>query len=372
MTGDSVQRSEPLAFFDACLRQAQEGLGRATVAVLGRTGAGKSTLVNGVFGERVAATGSGAPVTGRVVEHRAAGAPLTLLDTPGLELGGAAAGEAADEVAALVEERARRGIDEALHVVWYCVDVEQARLEPAEETLLARCARCVPTIAVLTKSFGPNDEATARLHEHVTGLHLPVEAVIALLAQERVVGGHSVEPFGLQELVAATVSALPEGARRAFVVTQRQALDAKVSEARAIVVRRSLGAGALALRDGRVEATALGRHQLRMLAEVSALFSLELPPAQLRAMIAVVTRGATGLQTVVERLLSMLRDLDVPGVDVGGTLVGAATATASTRLLGDAYTRLCREVATRRLRGEELLDPQLLELFEFMLRRESP
>ena len=74
--------------------------------MIGRTGAGKSTLVNAIFGETVMPTGTGASVTGPLVEHRVAGAPLVLLDTPGLELGGDAPGEAAQLVAEEVRRRA--------------------------------------------------------------------------------------------------------------------------------------------------------------------------------------------------------------------------------------------------------------------------
>ncbi len=40
-----------------------ELLGRFNLALFGKTGVGKSTLVNAIFGEPVAATGIGQPVT---------------------------------------------------------------------------------------------------------------------------------------------------------------------------------------------------------------------------------------------------------------------------------------------------------------------
>jgi predicted GTPase len=38
-------------------------IGRFNLAIFGKTGVGKSTLVNAIFGENVAATGIGEPVT---------------------------------------------------------------------------------------------------------------------------------------------------------------------------------------------------------------------------------------------------------------------------------------------------------------------
>lgn len=360
---------DPLTYFKTCLERSRTDLGRTTVAVLGRTGAGKSTLVNGVFGDAVAAAGVGAPVTQRLVEHRAPGAPLTLLDNPGFELGGDL-DRAADEIAALVEERARRGVGEALHVVWYCIDVEQARLEPAEETLLRRCAAAVPTLVVLTQSWGPSDEATVALSRHVEGLGLPVEAILAVLAERRVISGHAVESFGLRELVAATVGVLPDAARRAFVVTQRLAMESKVVEARAIVARRAFEAAGLAAPagPGRVGHENLARHQLRMLAEISSVFASEVPEMQLTVLVEVVLRGAQSTRDVATRLLTLLGEAGVPLADVGSAVVGAGAAVAATRVLGEAYVKLMTQIAARELRGESIGDHQLVELFKIILR----
>jgi predicted GTPase len=355
--------SDPLAYFEACFRQSEAGLGRVTVAVLGRVGAGKSTLVNAVFGESVAAVGVGAPVTAGLTELRAAGVPLTLLDSPGLELGGGAADEAADELGAVIVERARAGASEALHVVWYCVDAEQARLEPAEERLLARCVAAVPTIVVLTKALDAGDE----LRAHVEGLGLALEAVLPVLAEPRRIAGREIASHGLGELVAVTVSALPEAAKRAFVVAQRHAIDAKLVEARALAARFSLEAGSLGT-VGELSTDRLARHQLRLLAEISAVYSLEVGATQRETIVRAVTRGASTTEAVARRVLELLKDAGLPGTDIVGALVTAGTAAASTRILGEAYARLCRELALRELTGDAFGESELVERFLTLLR----
>ena len=64
-------------------------------------------------------------------------------------------------------------------------------------------------------------------------------------------GGRSaqIEPYGLEALVATTVSVLPEAARRAFVVAQRHAIEQQVVEARGD--RRGARPGGGAARDRR-------------------------------------------------------------------------------------------------------------------------
>jgi predicted GTPase len=358
-----VEPSTPLDYFLACLREGRSGLGQATVAVLGRTGAGKSTLVNAIFGEQVASTGTGAPVTGPLTEHRVPGAPLVLLDSPGLELGGGAAAGAAELVAAEVRRRAALGVAEALHVVWYCVDASTDRFEPAEAELVRRCAVEVPTIVVLTKVA---DETP--LLEHVRGLALPVHAVLPVLAQERHFGPRTIAPHGLDQLVATTVEALPEAARRAFVVAQRQAIEQQVIEARAVVAQRARAAAQLALGSGGIDADRLARHQLRMLADISVVFSLTVPEAAMRSLVAAVSRGAEGIAGVARVLLEYLDRSGVPGLEIADRIVSGATAVAATRALGEAYVRLCRELAVRSLDGRPL-PSDLLERFQELLQQ---
>jgi predicted GTPase len=55
------------------------------ILIGGMTGVGKSTLINAVFGEELAETGRGRPVTQRAEWITSDGFPIRLLDTKGLE-----------------------------------------------------------------------------------------------------------------------------------------------------------------------------------------------------------------------------------------------------------------------------------------------
>ena len=62
-------------------------LNTLNVVIVGKTGVGKSTLVNAIFREDLATTGTGRPVTQRMCRYTKKDVPLAIYDTKGFELG---------------------------------------------------------------------------------------------------------------------------------------------------------------------------------------------------------------------------------------------------------------------------------------------
>ena len=102
--------------------------GHANVLIAGRTGVGKSTLINGVFHGDFATTGQGRPVTTETREYTKLGVPLSLFDSRGLEL--AEFDKILAELRSFVSERRQqKDVSEHIHVAWVCI---------AEDLLCAR------------------------------------------------------------------------------------------------------------------------------------------------------------------------------------------------------------------------------------------
>ena len=64
-----------------------KNLNTLNIIVAGKTGVGKSTLINSVFKEKLADTGMGKPVTSHMRKITKKGVPLAIYDTRGFELG---------------------------------------------------------------------------------------------------------------------------------------------------------------------------------------------------------------------------------------------------------------------------------------------
>jgi ribosome biogenesis GTPase A len=68
------------------LHEALRERGHVNILIAGRTGVGKSSLINAVFQGNMAKTGQGRPVTQETREITKADIPLSIFDTRGLEL----------------------------------------------------------------------------------------------------------------------------------------------------------------------------------------------------------------------------------------------------------------------------------------------
>jgi len=129
---------------------------RYNLVVVGKTGVGKTELVNYLFEKDVQKTGIGRPIT-PIGFHRQdltiVGIPASIWDSAGLEVGDHEAW-----MRALREELSQRGLTQPIekwfHTVLYCVQAPGARIEPFEIQLINQfLEERYNVIVVITKSY---------------------------------------------------------------------------------------------------------------------------------------------------------------------------------------------------------------------------
>jgi predicted GTPase len=133
------------------LREAMRERGHVNILIAGRTGVGKSTLVNAVFQGDYATTGAGRPVTLHTREINKGDIPLSIFDTRGLEMADFAATLQALK-SFMLERRSDRDANKHIHVAWVCIAEDLRRVEDAEIELVAMLAEYAPVVGVITKS----------------------------------------------------------------------------------------------------------------------------------------------------------------------------------------------------------------------------
>ena len=203
-------------FDQATIDEALKGLGTCNVLIAGRTGVGKSTLINSVFHGDMATTGYGKPVTKNARLIRKKGVPLGIWDTRGLEM--ADFQETLDELIQLVERRARDpDAERHIHVAWLCIHEDGRRVQAAERDLCRTLSERMPVLVVITKAR--SDEGFRAEAQRLLPEARNVVRVRAIA--EKLDDGHTLEPMGLDDLSEATASLLPEGIGQAFAAAQR-------------------------------------------------------------------------------------------------------------------------------------------------------
>eukprot|EP00736_Rhodelphis_marinus_P007000 Rmarinus@m.18022 len=171
------------------------------VLLCGHSGAGKSSVVNCVFGSQVAETGAGAPVTQHFHRFDLENKPIVVYDSKGLEHGiedefvrdmsnflsshrsgykppsGKAPDPSSSEEApksAKVENSS--GDDDAggvVDVVWYVVNLATARFQDYDVTICRDVLKDVPTVFILNKADVVKPEVVETLRTLILDLKLP-------------------------------------------------------------------------------------------------------------------------------------------------------------------------------------------------------
>jgi len=211
------------------------------IIVAGKTGVGKSTLINSVFREKLAETGMGKPVTDHMRKITKKGIPLSIYDTRGFELGKEVQTEVKKEVIDTISKGlATQDINKAIHCIWYCINTASNRVEPEEIEWLKELSKDnqitqVPIIIVLTQSF--SKKKADEMRKMLLDENLDVVQVIPVLAEDYEIDDEYVaKAYGLDVLIKVMGEALPEELMDTLQNVQIASLEEKKRYAQAAVI----------------------------------------------------------------------------------------------------------------------------------------
>ena len=138
-------------WFDIFMRKIDEeveAMATANIMIIGKTGVGKSTLINNIFRERLVETGIGKPVTQHLSKITKPGVPLTIYDTKGLELDATVQEDIKKEIIEQIEGALlSKNSKEYVHVVWYCINSNSNRIEDFEIEWIQEFSKKLPIIS---------------------------------------------------------------------------------------------------------------------------------------------------------------------------------------------------------------------------------
>lgn len=216
----------------------------ANIIIAGITGAGKSTLINAVFGKDFAATGKGRPVTQEIREYRNDSVPVRIWDSIGFEIGndnnGVSKTKASiTKIKKTIEEQASKDQVDHIHAIWYCINQGGSRYQPTEAEFVKELHTIgVPFIIIVTQCIEEDDEFVNEINKLNQQNGITDIPVIEVLAQDKKFrGGSSIPAFGLEELVDKTLEMLPSYISGSFIAAQQIKVVLKREECETIITK---------------------------------------------------------------------------------------------------------------------------------------
>lgn len=317
---------------------------KLNILIVGKTGYGKSTLINTIFGEKLAQSGTGKPITQEITRYTSAKQPdLAIYDSRGLELGNPST---ITNIESFLQENHKREPNMQIHIVWFCIAEPSRRLEDAEiELFKAIKQHNLPLVAVITKASQDKDENGQSFKAFVQGkLSIDESKVVRTRALEIEDDGNLQKPRGIDELLEQSYKYMDKGKANALARFQdynkEQRHKANIAHAKSLVNRYAASCSAAAVTPIPFSDIAiLTPIQIGMILHISNIFGINISKenaAKLVATLLSVVGAAFAVRFGVQLLGNVLKLIPGAGSVAGGA-INAAIALGTTKVMGNAY-----------------------------------
>ena len=332
--------------FEAVKKENQD-LKKVNLLVVGKSGVGKSTLINTVFGEEIVQTGVGTPVTDQISLIEKENFPVRIYDTVGFEIGSlgfdikdVVKTFKRNPVQQLIKKvQATETLEDDIHVAWYVISGSGSRIEEAEISFINwMVQQKIPVVVVLTKCY--NLVEANMLKNKIEELISSSKNIVMVLAKDT----ENQESFGIEELVQVTVADLPQGLQASFIHSQEASIKVKHNEAAKVVaatMAANFGTGFTPVPGA--DAPIMMASQSAMITKITSIYGIDIDKQKLETalagMLGVYTAMISG-KTIAGGIAKML-----PGIGtVGGGLISGGVGMVITGALGYAYMELMEQV----------------------------
>lgn len=208
----------------------------------GKTGVGKSTLINIVLGEYLAEEDVGKPVTQKTqIYSSSENSCFRFYDTKGVELENYNVNCAAEtQINEIQKSLSSNNPNDFIHIIWYCVLGDGARFEDCERDLLKKLLnqyedQSLPIIIVLTQAI--DDEKNEKMKEMIQkeckdiGRNLEFVITLARDVTTKINGQQFIIPAkGLNELIDLTKKHIGNAVKSSYYESYKLMIRNEIEE----------------------------------------------------------------------------------------------------------------------------------------------
>lgn len=368
MSSENTQVVDFVQVADEALKKAQQMSQETSdgfnIFVVGKSGVGKSTLINAVFGEKLAKTGSGSPKTQNIKEYKSK--DFSIFDTKGLELEDYDSTKA--QIAEFLAQKQIGNEDEQIHIAWLCIAESGRRIERADIELWELLQKNhIPSILVITKAEQDKDE-NGELFSQLVKKEFKTEEVQRVRAlQIEDDEGNLKKVKGIDMLVSKTYFLAPQAKRNAFgrkqIYDKAMQRQERKKRADSIINRYTAAASTVAASPIPFSDIAiLLPTQAAMIVHISSIYDLGLSLESAKKL-SLAFGAVVGVGFAARAVAAnLVKFIPVVG-SVAGGVINAGVAGTITKLMGEAYIAYLDDNAENLSEAVQKLSKDIIELY---------
>ena len=339
----------------------RQNINKPNILIAGGTGVGKSSIINYIFGDKIARVGTGKPITSEIEMFKSDDVDVRIYDSKGYEIKHNGDEEFFKKVVDL--PTVTQNPSDAVHLIWYCIATSSGRVTEYDINAIKKFSEAKLPIAVLLTKVDIStredvDEMTKIIHENFPNMNVFQTSVTNDNLNH------------MEELIEWSTNNLEAPLRLAFIKSQKLDLKGKWKKAHIMIAEHAAAAFAVGFTPIPMsDAPVLVVNELGLLARILYLYDLgsvsdTIKQAGLGATLtALLTSGG---KAAVGALLKLIPTV---GTVVGGLISGGVGASI-TFAFGEATSAIGFEISKAKLNGnQEYAEEMIAKLGTIILEK---